>query len=186
MTVVLIAGHLWRTKFPGRINTYTILKFEDQNLIRLKARLVKGSDTVSGSYPVNFWHTHYRIISKPVAVSCPGLAQCKQPQSRMQPEAQNPCSKVLLDTDLAGPLLVPLWTPASHRATHTDRGCQERPSFLAPSTQRGKALGRDAGQQGKGCFPLQGDICLFHTFTRASLQHLLCKRTARSGGRCEK
>lgn len=172
MTVVLIAGHLWRTKFPGR---------------------------TSNLHNPEIWRPKYHKAQRKT-VSWRGQIQCL-------------VAIQLISATFIMESLVSQWLLAAlgyHSANSPQTGCSQRhrfsrafacssvnPSFPQSHPHRQGVpreafitgsfhSGRDAGQQGKGCFPLQGDICLFHTFTQASLQHLLCKGTARSGGRCEK
>lgn len=173
-----------RTKFPGRINNLYNPEIQRPKDHKAQRKTVSWRGQIQG--PVAIQLNSGTFIMESLVSGCwptwPTTVQ--KAQGRMQPEIQK-CfwaGDRTLDTGLVGPLLVPLWSPASHTA----RGCRERHLFLAPSTQADKALSRAGEQQGKVAPPCKETSVCSTSLPWASLQHLLCKRTARSGGRCEK
>lgn len=105
-----------------------------------------------------------------MALGHPGLPQSKQPQSRTQPEAQNPCAEVLLGR----------WQDSGHRFSRAFTCSSEpqlptEPPTLPGGAKRGicswllpfreaKHLAELQDNGGKVASPCK-EICLFHTLT---------------------
>lgn len=126
-----------------------------------------------------------------MALGHPGLPQSKQPQSRTQPEAQNPCAEVLLGR----------WQDSGHRFSRAFTCSSEpqlptEPPTLPGGAKRGICSWLLPFREAKHLAELQDNGAKLLPLARRSvcstplpwapLQHLLCKWTARSGGRCEK
>lgn len=123
--------------------------------------------------------------------------QCKQPQSTMQPDTYNPCAEVALgrwqdpgprfSRELCSflcepqPPTQPLTLPVMASASKAKRGTSP---WLLP-LREAKHVAELQGNSGHRLLPLARRNLCRTPLPWASLQHLLCKATARSGGRCE-